>query len=288
VTWDSDCVAIVRGECVGLVCPSRGACTVGHGGPGCDDPECCERVRRLDPSCTGIWDDLCVELVALACAGAAPTIEPPADALDDGEPCYRAINQGCGRRSDPAHLPLAPGDRRRGSVTGDGGRDLDAFLLQVSSRRLVRIELRAEFPAQLVLAQGPCAGPLLTLDEAIGLPGGTATLERTLDAGEYRVTVGMAVTSRTLRNGQPCLEWDPDTGPPNPPPVPGHFGSDWWMQVTQGPEPIFGDLDGSGTVDFGDVAVLLLSLGESDPFYDIDGSGLVDFGDIALLLLVFG
>jgi hypothetical protein len=34
--------------------------------------------------------------------------------------------------------------------------------------------------------------------------------------------------------------------------------------------------------------VLLLAMGESDPAYDLDGSGLVDFGDIALLLLVFG
>ena len=288
VSWDADCVTLVRAECVGLVCPSRGDCSVGHGGPGCEDAACCELVRRLDPTCSSAWDALCVELVPLACGGAAPTIVPPDDAVDEGEPCYRASNQGCSRRSDPVHAPIAAGQRVRGLVTGDGSRDIDAFLLQVDGRRSVRVELRAEFPSQLVLAQGPCAGPLVTLDEALGAPGGLAAIERTLEPGEYRLTVGMAVATRTLRNGQPCLDYDPDLGPPDPPPVPGHFGPVWWMQVDEGPVTIFGDLDASGVVDFGDVAVLLLAMGESDPAYDLDGSGLVDFGDIALLLLVFG
>ena len=288
VTWDSQCVTIVKGECVGIVCPSRGDCAIGHGGPGCADAECCELVRRLDPSCTSVWDSLCAELVPLVCVGAAPTVTPPADAVDEGEPCYRALNQGCSRRSDPAHAPIAPGDRRRGTITGDGARDVDAFLLQVSERRGVRLELRAEFPSQLVLAQGPCAGPLVTIDEALGAPGGLAVIERTLEPGEYRLTVGMAVATRTLRNGQPCLDYDPEVGPSDPPPVAGYFGSTWWMQVEQGPVVLFGDLDGSGVVDFGDVALILLAIGDSDPAFDLDGSGIVDFGDIAIVLLVFG
>ena len=69
------------------------------------------------------------------------------------------------------------------------------------------------------------------------------------------------------------------------------------------------DLDGSGTVDFGDIALMLVSYGGecpgggcySDPFgeqrigldppcdcpEDLDGSGLIDFGDIALMLMEF-
>ena len=46
------------------------------------------------------------------------------------------------------------------------------------------------------------------------------------------------------------------------------------------------DPDESGTTDFGDIALLLLSLGSYGPG-DIDGSGIVDGGDIALLLLEF-
>jgi hypothetical protein len=235
-----------------------------------------------------VWDALCVELVPLVCGMNAPVVVPPADATDEAEHCYQRLSEGCGKRSDPAHAPLSLGQRRRGTITGDGVRDVDAHLLQVDQRRRVTLSLHADFPAQLVLAQGPCEGPLVTLDEALAAPGGTATIERLLDAGEYRVTVGMAVASRTLRNGQPCLEVDPDVGPQDPPPVPGFYGGVWWMQADAGATIAFGDVDGSGTVDFGDVAIILLGMGSDDPALDLDGSGIVDFGDIALVLLNFG
>lgn len=49
-----------------------------------------------------------------------------------------------------------------------------------------------------------------------------------------------------------------------------------------------GDLDMSGSVDFGDVAIAMLSFGADDPLADMDANGLVDFGDVALILLNFG
>ena len=289
VSWDADCVALARTECVGIVCPSRGDCAAGHGGPGCEDAACCELVRRLDSSCGSVWDELCAELVPLVCAGSAPTVTPPADAIDEAEPCYAWRNQGCGARSAPVHDALALGVALRGSVTADGARDVDAFLMSVDARRPVRLELHADFPAQLVLATGPCEGPLDTIAEALASPGGEAVIDRVLDPGDYRVTIGMAVATRTLRNGQPCLEAEPGTEPPDPPPVPGHFGGIWWLAPQQGEPVAFGDLDRSGTVDFGDVGLALLDYGpclgcESD----LDGSGEVDFGDIALILLNFG
>jgi hypothetical protein len=161
VTWDADCVNLATTECRGMVCPSRGDCTAAHLGPGCESPECCELVRRIDPSCTFVWDALCVELVPLVCAGVAPTLSVPADAVDEGEACFQSRSEGCGRRSDPAHAPLVVGQPRRGVITGDGVRDVDAHLLQVDERRLIHIEVHADFPAQLVLAQGPCDGPLI-------------------------------------------------------------------------------------------------------------------------------
>jgi hypothetical protein len=49
-----------------------------------------------------------------------------------------------------------------------------------------------------------------------------------------------------------------------------------------------GDLDGSGTVDAGDIALLLLNFGACSACpEDLDGSGEVDSGDIGLLLLLF-
>lgn len=51
------------------------------------------------------------------------------------------------------------------------------------------------------------------------------------------------------------------------------------------PAPSPFDLDGSGRVDFGDLALLMLNMGEIGGPFDLDQSGLVDFGDAALLLL---
>jgi murein tripeptide amidase MpaA len=48
-----------------------------------------------------------------------------------------------------------------------------------------------------------------------------------------------------------------------------------------------GDLDDSGTVDAGDIGVLLLRFETSDAAADLDGSGTVDAGDIAIMLLLF-
>lgn len=45
------------------------------------------------------------------------------------------------------------------------------------------------------------------------------------------------------------------------------------------------DVDGSGRVDFGDIAFLLVSMGDAGGPCDVDGSGLVDYGDVAVLLM---
>jgi hypothetical protein len=288
VSWDAECVELARVECLGLVCPSRGDCATGHGGPGCEDSTCCDRVRRLDPSCGSVWDELCAELVPLACAGEAPVVTPPVDAIDEAELCYDWRNQGCGFRAAPVHDALALGAPVKGSVTGDGARDVDAFLFSVAERRAVRLELHADFPAQLVLASGPCEGPLDTIVETLTLPGGSAVIDRVLESGDYRLTIGMAVATRTLRKGQPCLEVEPGTEPPDPAPVPGHFHGVWWLQPDLGAPVSFGDLDRDGRVDFGDVGLALLDFGPCiECEADLDGSGLVDFGDVALILLSF-
>ena len=53
---------------------------------------------------------------------------------------------------------------------------------------------------------------------------------------------------------------------------------------------IYGDLDQSGSVDAGDIAVLLIRFGSCAGACpeDLDGSGEVDAGDIGVLLLLFG
>ena len=44
------------------------------------------------------------------------------------------------------------------------------------------------------------------------------------------------------------------------------------------------DIDGSGTIDFGDLNALLDQWGTPGPEADIDGSGTVDFNDLNILL----
>ena len=61
------------------------------------------------------------------------------------------------------------------------------------------------------------------------------------------------------------------------------------FHVGNAPSCAFADMDCSGTVDMGDVAMLLLDYGPCGGCpTDLDGSGTVDFGDIALALLSFG
>jgi hypothetical protein len=54
------------------------------------------------------------------------------------------------------------------------------------------------------------------------------------------------------------------------------------------PTPVFGDLDGNGTVDAADLAILLGAWGPGSGPADLDGSGTVDAADLALLLGAWG
>jgi|GEM_PF-639429 len=54
-------------------------------------------------------------------------------------------------------------------------------------------------------------------------------------------------------------------------------------------EICIGDIDGSGTVDFSDVLLLLIDYGPCEGCTaDVDHSGSIDFGDLLLVLLAFG
>ncbi|MCE9618622.1 MAG: VCBS repeat-containing protein [Planctomycetes bacterium] len=287
LSWDADCVSLAGTECKGIVCPSRGACGEAHAGPGCEDPDCCSRVTRLDPSCLSNWDSLCVELSLYACIDTAPQVIAPGNAIDENEHCYERLSEGCGRRSSPVHVAVAPGDIRKGALNGDGARDLDAHLLTLTDRTMISLRLHADFPAQLVLAQGPCEGPLITYTESLAAAGEECRIDRILEPGEWRVTVGMATPMQALRYGQPCMEDNPDNPWGDNPPTQGFFTGNWWMSFDAQEPPAQYDLDGSGDVDGGDLGLVLLSFGEIESDYDLDGNGQVDGGDVGLVLLNF-
>ena len=64
------------------------------------------------------------------------------------------------------------------------------------------------------------------------------------------------------------------------------FTSSAVIESTGYVELIYGDFDGSGIVDSGDVGYMLLSYGEAG-ITDLDGSGTTDSGDVGLLFLLF-
>ena len=64
------------------------------------------------------------------------------------------------------------------------------------------------------------------------------------------------------------------------------FTSSAVIESTGYVELVYGDFDGSGVVDSGDMGYLLLSYGEAG-ITDLDGSGVTDTADEALLLLLF-
>jgi hypothetical protein len=280
--WDQTCVDWAATECDGLVCPSPGSCLLPHGEAGCDDAACCERVRRLDPVCEAVWDELCVELAQLSCGVDPPVVVAPADSIDEGEPCGQRLSEGCGNRASPDFVPVQTGERRAGRVQAFGVRDVDAHLLTLTQPATIRVELHADFPAHLVLAQGPCDGPLESLAESVCGPGGVARVELALEAGSHRLFVSLATRLQTLRDGQPCPITDPEDTT-----QPGLFGGVWWMSIEDRSLKVPCDLDGSGQVDAADIGSLLVLFGGAGPAGDLDGSGEVDAADLGAMLICF-
>ena len=100
-----------------------------------------------------------------------------------------------------------------------------------------------------------------------------------LDNGEWIYTGGTMVRALNPITGVDRLIVD----------VVGPSGNFRWISRLDVAPPCPGDLDGSGSVDAGDIGTLLLlfGAGAGSPG-DLDASGSVDAGDIGSLLLLFG
>lgn len=289
VGWDEFCVAAAEKLCEGIACPNPGSCLEWHEGPGCEDETCCDFVCVLDPfCCLALWDDLCVERAVL-CAVPPCTIEPPASARDEGEPCYQRLNDGCSL-DEPMFDTLASGEIVLGKWTSNGARDTDWFRLEP---HVEMVRVRAEFPVHATLVRGDCEGTIEVLAEAIGdpcpMPEGGGTLELAIDpAWRGDPTLAVVVAGGTeraeLRRRFACDEIDPDNppDPKAPPPPDPPYGLRYLVEAVGAASP--GDLDGDGDVDGADLAVLLGAWGESGGPADLDASGTVDGADLAVLL----
>ena len=297
VGWDEFCVSAAEKLCEGIACPNPGSCLEFHENPGCEDETCCDFVCVLDPFCCGaLWDDLCVER-AMLCAVPACTIEPPASAREEAEPCYERLNDGCSL-DEPMFESLGAGEVVFGKWTSNGARDTDWYRLDDSVDRVL---VRAEFPVHLTLVRGDCEGTLEVLAEAFGDPcpaggdgsggdgsGGEGLEMAIAPAWRGDPTLAVVVAGGTqraeLRRRFACDEIDPKNppDPKAPPPPDPPYGLRYLIEVPGG--VLIGDLDLDGDVDGADLAILLGAWGTAGGPADLDGSGVVDGADLAALL----
>ncbi len=157
--WDQVCVDFALELCDGISCPSNGACTTIHMNAGCEDFACCELITLLDGWCTyAAWDELCANEAQELCGVARCELAASA-LLDEGEPCYERLNDGCGIGLVSGRIAATCGLAMKGRVSGGGPRDLDWFALDSTERTRYRFSVEAEFPVELQYFLGDCEGP---------------------------------------------------------------------------------------------------------------------------------
>lgn len=285
--WDEFCVATATELCVGIACPNPGSCSEPHPNPGCEVETCCDFTCRLDPfCCASAWDALCVERAAL-CDLAACTIEIPASAIAENEPCYERLNDGC-NLDVPAFGLLSCGDAIAGKWTSQIPRDIDWHRLGAG---VASVSLRAEFPVLAQILRGECEGEIEVLAEAHADPCGELLLE--IDpAWRGDPTLAVVLSGGTergeFRRAFACDEVDPDNPPPpdDPPPPAPPFERRYLLAASCACPPA--DLDGDCAVGGADLAILLSAWGTSGGPADLDGNGVVDGADLAVLLSFWG
>jgi hypothetical protein len=141
------------------------------------------------------------------------------------------------------------------------------------------------FPDAAVVAAGFSSPAGLYVYDSSGLeifPYSVPTSPRgvyPLDNGDWIYTGGTLVRAINPSSGEDRLIVN----------VLSPSGSMRWISRVEFAAPCPGDLDGSGTVDAGDIGTMLLlfGAGAGSPG-DLDASGSVDAGDIGSLLLLFG
>jgi hypothetical protein len=78
IGWDNKCVETAELVCNGCGDIEAGSCFWPHGGTGCFDSECCDRVCSIDPLCCTVeWDLFCVLNAGTICLESASSCGTP-------------------------------------------------------------------------------------------------------------------------------------------------------------------------------------------------------------------
>ncbi len=286
--WDETCVNSAIAFCDDVLCPNFGACDEFHATPGCIDEFCCEHVRLYDPFCGwGIWDDICVLEAGDFCPIPKCQLTPPANVIEELESCLDRTNDGCSM-AVPEYLNLPCGETLYGKCVTSTPRDTDWLRIQTEVEREYTITLRSEFPGRLILIQGQCEGPIVVKDERHCLPCGERVWNLLLTPGEWFVVVDAGNEIRTINNGLPCDEIDPEDPPDDDEEPPAsYYGLHYLLTVECGPgKAIDGDFNGDGRVDGIDLGIFLVSWGNTgDLPADMNGDGKVNGNDLGIFLV---
>ena len=284
IGWDEFCATIADEICAGLACPGAQPCDQFSTVPGCDDRDCCRLTCDHDWYCCSIqWDAFCIDLASDICGVPPCELSIPTGAIDEAEPCDERLNDGCNILSGET-MPILLGDVILGTTTTSSPRDTDWYSLEILETSMVRVLLESEFPAQLALQSGVCAGPLEFHSVHEALPcAGTRQIDLELAPGTWHLIVAPGFERIGLRAYLPCALDELEKGEE---PEPTYFGVRYLLSVL--PEDITcsgdPDLDGDGMIDGSDLTLLLVEWGGTASEADLDCDGVVGGGDLALLL----
>jgi hypothetical protein len=255
----------VEADCAAPCGSSTISCLEPHAGTSCSDPACCAQVCATLPVCcdTG-WDMTCVQEAADVCQVPVPSNDPCASARPAalGETPFTLF----GATPDPVgELPCRVNAQATGADVW--------FAWQPEAAGAYKLNVcGVEFDSRLAVYGGSCTAlSLLACND------NSATCQPNTNGSQTTVTVNCGSTYLVRVAsvvGQPGA------------------GTLRIVQVVPGPAcqaPCASDLDGSRSVDFGDVALAMLDFGPCPGCpSDLDQTGSVDFGDVALILLESG
>ena len=284
IGWDEFCATIADEICAGLACPGAQPCDQFSTVPGCDDRDCCRLTCDHDWYCCSIqWDAFCIDLAFDICDVPPCELSIPAGVIVEAEPCDERLNDGCNILSGET-MPILLGDVVLGTTTTSSPRDTDWFSIEIFETSTVRVLLESEFPAQLVLQSGVCAGPLEFHSVHEALPcAGSRQIDLKLAPGTWHLIVAPGFERIGLRAYLPCELDELEKGEK---PEPTYFGVRYLLSVLPEDTTCSGDpdLDGDGMIDGADLTLLLVEWGGAASEADLDCDGVVGGGDLALLL----
>lgn len=206
VRWDGLCALYAGFTCTfdPGICgdPASGSCYSVHSSGACADITCCEAVCAQDPSCCqSSWDNMCVGLAGVYCAGTC-TINPPQGAVSESELCGDLNNDACAAVPGNPQT-LACGQTVAGilGVIEPGTLDADSYLILLpdidgDGQVRVRVQLMSEVVAHAVLLPTDSCAPLAALlsVDSPGCAGTEATACVPTGAYIIRVAPGLAAS----------------------------------------------------------------------------------------------